>query len=149
MVGCCGFLSFSSVFCKFGGRFEASLYIHFTRRWVKSRRRSSALRRKKREGRGGKERRSSQLDFAGSVCRQGGLGLPTPPCLGRHPLAEGVCGGSPRLCARSLSRPPLRLAYAGREAEQADVLCLHRCAATASISPSMKGVGPAVAGLYR
>jgi hypothetical protein len=33
--GCCGFLSFSLVFCLFGGRFETTLYIHFTRRWEK------------------------------------------------------------------------------------------------------------------
>jgi len=44
------FLSFSSVFCKFGGRLETTLYIHFTRRWVKPTRHSSALRRKKRGG---------------------------------------------------------------------------------------------------
>jgi uncharacterized membrane protein len=42
-----GFLSFSLVFCKFGGRLETTLYIHFTWRWVKSRRHSSAPRRKK------------------------------------------------------------------------------------------------------
>jgi uncharacterized membrane protein len=47
VFGSCGFLSFSLVFCKFGGRLETTLYIHFTRRWVKSRRHSSAPRRKK------------------------------------------------------------------------------------------------------
>jgi len=41
---CGGFLSFSLVFCKFGGRFETTLYIHFTQRWVKSTRHSSAPR---------------------------------------------------------------------------------------------------------
>jgi hypothetical protein len=44
VFGSCGFLSFSLVFCRFGGRFETTLYIHFTRRWVKSTRRSSARR---------------------------------------------------------------------------------------------------------
>jgi hypothetical protein len=44
MVGCCGFLSFSLVFCKFDGRLETTLYIHFTQRWAKSRRHSSAPR---------------------------------------------------------------------------------------------------------
>jgi hypothetical protein len=44
VFGSCGFLSFSSVFCRFGGRCEASLYIHLIRNWVKSRRHSSALR---------------------------------------------------------------------------------------------------------
>jgi hypothetical protein len=64
VFGCCGFLSFSSVFCKFGGRFEASLYIHFIRRWVEARRHSSAPREKKNEKKGGKERHSSQLGLA-------------------------------------------------------------------------------------
>jgi hypothetical protein len=40
--------------------------------------------------------------------------------------------------AAVLSRPPLRLVYAGRESEQADALCLHKCAATASASLSIK-----------
>jgi len=54
VFSCCGFLSFSLVFCRFGGRCEASLYIHFTRRWVKSRRHSSAPRKDERGRRGGK-----------------------------------------------------------------------------------------------
>jgi hypothetical protein len=49
VFGSCGFLSFSSVFCKFSCRFEASLYIHFIRRWVGARRRSSARREKKKQ----------------------------------------------------------------------------------------------------
>ena len=61
VFGCCGFLSFSLVFCKLGGRLETTLYIHFTRRWVEATRHSSALRRKKRERKGEKERHSSQL----------------------------------------------------------------------------------------
>jgi hypothetical protein len=44
VFGSCVFLSFSLVFCLLGSRFEASLYIHFTQRWVKSTRRSSARR---------------------------------------------------------------------------------------------------------
>ncbi len=44
MSGCCGFLSFSVVFCWLGGRLETTLYIHFIQRWVKSRRHSSARR---------------------------------------------------------------------------------------------------------
>jgi hypothetical protein len=44
VFGFCGFLSFSSVFCLLGGRFEVSLYIHFIRRWVISMRHSSASR---------------------------------------------------------------------------------------------------------
>jgi hypothetical protein len=64
VVGCCGFLSFSLVFCKFGGRFEASLYIHFIRRWVKSTRHSSAPRKSGRKKKGKKERHSSQFGLA-------------------------------------------------------------------------------------
>jgi hypothetical protein len=44
VVGSCGFLSFSSVFCRFGGRLKITLYIHFTQRWVKAKRHSSASR---------------------------------------------------------------------------------------------------------
>jgi hypothetical protein len=61
VVGCGGFLSFSLVFCLLGGRLETTLYIHFTRRWVKSTRRSSAPRESKDEKKGGRERHSSQL----------------------------------------------------------------------------------------
>jgi hypothetical protein len=64
VFGCCGFLSFSLVFCKFGGRLETTLYIHITRRWVKSRRHSSASREKKNEKKSEKERHSSQLGLA-------------------------------------------------------------------------------------
>jgi hypothetical protein len=59
VVGCGGFLSFSSVFCLFGGRFETTLYIHFTWRWIKSTRHSSARRKNEDEKKGGKERHSS------------------------------------------------------------------------------------------
>jgi len=61
VVGCCGFLSFSLVFCLLGGRLETTLYIHFTQRWVKSTRHSSASRESEDEKKGWKERRSSQL----------------------------------------------------------------------------------------
>ena len=54
MFGCCGFLSFSSVFCRFGGRLGTTLYIHFIRRWVKARRHSSACREKKNREKAGK-----------------------------------------------------------------------------------------------
>jgi hypothetical protein len=56
---CCGFLSFSLVFCLFGGRLEASLYIHFIRGWVKSRRHSSAPRKDERGEEAEKVRHSS------------------------------------------------------------------------------------------
>ncbi len=55
------FLSFSLVFCLLGSRLETTLYIHFTRRWVISRRHSSAPCENERRRRGGKERHSSQL----------------------------------------------------------------------------------------
>jgi hypothetical protein len=61
VFGSCGFLSFSLVFCRFGGRLEASLYIHFIRNWVETRRRSSARRKNENEKKGWKERHSSQL----------------------------------------------------------------------------------------
>jgi hypothetical protein len=54
VFGCCGFLSFSLVFCLLGGRFEASLYIHFIRRWVEARRHSSAHREGEEEKKAGK-----------------------------------------------------------------------------------------------
>ncbi len=44
MFGCCEFLSFSLVFCRFGGRLGTTLYIHFIWRWVEATRRSSAPR---------------------------------------------------------------------------------------------------------
>jgi len=53
MFGSYGFLSFSSVFCKFGGRFETTLYIHFIRNWVKTRCHSSAPREAEDEKKGG------------------------------------------------------------------------------------------------
>jgi hypothetical protein len=67
VLGSCGFLSFSLVFCLFGGRLEASLYIHFIRRWVKSTRHSSAPREGEDKKKGGKVRRSSQLGFVGRM----------------------------------------------------------------------------------
>jgi hypothetical protein len=67
MFGSCGFLSFSLVFCRFGGRLEASLYIHFIWRWVKSTRHSSASRKSGRKKKGGKERHFSQCRTLGSA----------------------------------------------------------------------------------
>jgi hypothetical protein len=64
VFGCCGFLSFSVVFCKFGGRFETTLYIHFIQRWVEARRHSSAPRKSGRKKKAGKTRHSSQLGLA-------------------------------------------------------------------------------------
>jgi hypothetical protein len=54
VVDCCGFLSFSLVFCGLAGRLGTTLYIHFIRRWVKASRHSSTSRRKKNEEKGGK-----------------------------------------------------------------------------------------------
>jgi hypothetical protein len=103
VFGCCGFLSFSLVFCKFGGRFETTLYIHFIRNWVKSRRHSSALRRNEDEKKGGKERHSSQCRTLGSAllwgfgvvggeCRGGGwvLAATAGSALLRWALLNGV-----------------------------------------------------------
>jgi len=57
----------------FGGRLETTLYIHFIRNWVKSKRHSSAFRENEDEKKGGKECRSSQLGFVGSVLHDRGL----------------------------------------------------------------------------
>jgi hypothetical protein len=65
VFGSCGFLSFSSVLCRFGGRFEASLYIHFIRRWVEARRHSSAPRESENKKKGEKVRHSSQCRVRG------------------------------------------------------------------------------------
>jgi hypothetical protein len=71
VFGCCGFLSFSLVFCLLGGRLETTLYIHFIRRWVKSRRHSSAPRKSGRKKKGRKERHSSQCRTPGSRLEKG------------------------------------------------------------------------------
>jgi len=141
VLGSCGFLSFSLVFCRFGGRLETTLYIHFTRRWVMSTRRSSASRRKKRGGRGGKT-----PFFAIGLCRGGivsGAGSVDRLRLAwTSPFRVAYTASSPPRLSPPPLRPPRR-AYAGRESEQADALCLHKCVATASASLSMRGVQPA------
>jgi len=71
MIGSCGFLSFSLVFCLFGGWLETTLYIHFIRRWVKSTRHSSAPRRNEDEKKAGK----SAILRSWRFCRSG-AGLP-------------------------------------------------------------------------
>jgi hypothetical protein len=166
VFGCCGFLSFSLVFCRFGGRFEASLYIHFTRRWVISTRHSSASRKNEDEKKGGKVRHSSQLAVLWGVCGVCQQACPVdhlglPHVLDKPPLAEGVCsfsdggdGDPQRFCAgRGWGHDAfydIYCAYLGElaprevecESEQADALCLHKCAATASASLSMRSVRP-------
>jgi hypothetical protein len=72
VFGSCGFLSFSSVFCLFGGRLEASLYIHFIWSWVKSTRRSSAHR----EGKDEEKRRKRTPFFAVLIADCGAVGVP-------------------------------------------------------------------------
>jgi hypothetical protein len=81
MFGCCGFLSFSLVFCLLGGRFETTLYIHFIRRWVKSRRHSSAPRRNENKKKGKKN----------AILRSAAWRISPVPCLGR---GAGGRGGS-------------------------------------------------------
>jgi hypothetical protein len=81
VFGCCGFLSFSLVFCRFGGRLETTLYIHFTQRWVKSRRHSSALRRNENEKKAEKY----------AILRSAAWRISPMPCLGR---GAGSRGGS-------------------------------------------------------
>ncbi len=110
MVGCCGFLSFSLVFCKFGGRLETTLYIHFTRRWVEARRHSSALRRKKRGGEAGKYAilRSADAGLVGWWVRR--VGLRQSLCC----LDAGQCLGRPG-GGRGRRRRRRSVAHAGTE----------------------------------
>jgi len=118
MVGCCGFLSFSLVFCLLGGRLGTTLYIHFIRNWVETRRRSSASRE---SGRGRKDGKGAPFfavglgGFAGLGVRRLGIGLSTgrarpadhlsvPHVLGQPPLAQHIhrlsdCGPPPGVCA--------------------------------------------------
>jgi hypothetical protein len=112
------FLSFSSVFCKFGGWLGSTLYIHFIRSWVEAMRHSSARREGEDEKKTGKARRSSQ-------CRAPGLGayvefinrpvqLTDSASLGLAPSRVAYTASSPP----RLSRPPLCLVYAGHETEK-------------------------------
>jgi hypothetical protein len=132
------FLSFSLVFCRLGGRLGPTLYIHFTRRWVISMRRSSALRESEYEKKAERyailrsaERRAwgAYVEF---INRPVQLTVSASP--GPAPSRVAYTASPPP----RLSRPPLRLVYARREIEQADALCLHKCAATASASLSIK-----------
>jgi hypothetical protein len=167
VFGCCGFLSFSLVFCLLGGRLGTTLYIHFIRRWVKSRRHSSALRRKKRERKGGKVRHSSQcrapdlgayVEFINRPVQLTVSASPGPASSGRGripPLRRyvSVSGAAYDLHCAYLGEPAPRKVEC--ELEQADALCLHKCVATASARLSMRGVRPVGvcvefdAGLYR
>jgi hypothetical protein len=127
VFGSCGFLSFSLVFCLLGGRLETTLYIHFIRRRVEARRHSSALRKKneKRKEREKAEKNAILRSWAlrGRIVNRP-VQLTVSASPGPAPSGGGrvrLDGGPPRLCARSLSPPPLRLsrrAYAGREAEK-------------------------------
>ncbi len=146
------FLSFSLVFCRFGGWLGTTLYIHSTRRWVKARRRPSASRESEDERKGGEGAPFFAVSTPGlgGVCgvyQQArpvdGLRLawagPLPRSVYR--LSDRGYGSPPRFCVWRRLRPPLRpsrRAYAGRETERADALCLHKCAATASASLSIK-----------
>ena len=106
MFGCCGFLSFSLVFCRFGGWFETTLYIHFIRNRVISRRHSSAPRK---SGRGKKAKKSAILRswalWGRIVNRPVQLtsshtywtSLPLAQCVYR--LSDGDYGSPPRFCA--------------------------------------------------
>jgi len=61
------------VFCLLGGWFETTLYIHFTRRWVKSRRHSSAPRESEDEKKAEKRAVLRSWRFCrGRVCQRGG-----------------------------------------------------------------------------
>jgi hypothetical protein len=154
VYGSCGFLSFSLVFCKSGGRFGTTLYIHFTRRWVMSRRHSSAPREnedEKKRGRrailrswrfcrGGRRRvcRLRRCVFVGSaLCRlEVSWGIAAGSAFVYRRGLRSLCRSAPRCAAAAIGRGLLRLAAsAGREA-----LLLRRSAA-AFISQGLGGGG--------
>jgi hypothetical protein len=148
---------------------EPRFYIHFTRRWVKSTRHSSAPRRKKREKKAERyailrsaERRApgAYVEFINRPVQLTDSASPTtgpaPSGGGRIPLLRryvSVSGAAYDLHCAYLGEPAPRKVEC--ESEQADALCLHKCAATASASLSMRGVRPVGvcvgfdAGLYR
>ncbi len=143
-----------SVFCRFGGWLETTFYIHFTRRWVEARRRSSASREKKDEEKAEKNAILRSWALWGRVVNRPvqltDSALPGPALSGR-----GVCGLT---AARHVSVPGvfhnLHCAYFGESTpgvrrKSPTSLWRHRYSAAASTSLSMKGVRPAVAGLYR
>jgi hypothetical protein len=70
VFGCCGFLSFSLVFCLLGGRLETTLYIHFTQRWVEARRRSSTPRKNE------DEKKRKRTPFFAVLIADGVVGAP-------------------------------------------------------------------------
>jgi hypothetical protein len=170
VFGFCGFLSFSLVFCLLGGRLGTTLYIHSTRRWVKSRRHSSALRESEDEKKRRKkyailrsaERRAwgAYVEFINRPVRLTDSVLPT---TGPAPSGGGRIPPFRRYVSVPGAAYDLHYAYLGEsaprkvecESGQADALCLHKCAATASASLSMRGVRPVGvcvgldAGLYR
>ncbi len=129
------------VFCRFGGRLETTLYIHSTRRWVRSRLHSSASRKSGRKKKGGKGTPFFAVGLCGAyvefINRPVQLTTSALPTTGPAPSGGGhvrLDGGPPRLRARSLSQPPLRLsrrAYAGREAEKPN----------ASVATQIRGYG--------
>jgi hypothetical protein len=109
VFGCCGFLSFSLVFCLLGGRLGTTLYIHIIRRWVKSMRHSSASREKKNKKKAEKNAILRSWDLWGRFVNR-----PVRLTASASPgLAPSGGGRTPRL-----SQPSLRLTYAGREAEK-------------------------------
>ena len=149
MFGCCGFLSFSLVFCLLGGRLETTLYIHFIRHWVETRRHSSVLRRKKRERKGGKERHSSQLAALWGVCGVYQQACPVDHLrlayvLDKPSLAEGVYrlfAAAPLTTSTapiSAKRSSLRRVKSSVRRKSPTLLCLHRYSATVSTSLSIR-----------
>jgi hypothetical protein len=172
VFGCCGFLSFSLVFCGLGGGLGASLYIHFIRRCVKSRRRSSASRENEDEKKAEKRVILRSWRFCrGWVCRQGGpVQLTTPHTYwasslsrntytasltaARHQVSVPGVGGA--TAPSTTSAAPISANSSGLRRVRSSVrrskptlLCRHRYSATASISLSIKRRGGAVRAGWR
>jgi hypothetical protein len=166
VFGWCGFLSFSLVFCLLGGWLGTTLYIHFIRRWVETRRRSSASRESEDEKKGGESTPFFAVGgFMGAVCRQGGpVQLTTSASrtywtsplwrsvytasltAARHQASVlGVGGATAPLTTStaptSAKRSSLRCVRSSVRRRSPTLLCLHRYSATASVSLSIKRRG--------
>ena len=153
------FLSFSLVFCLLGSRFEASLYIHFTRRWVKSTRHSSARRKNKNEksGEGAPFFAVLCVEFVSRPVQLTTSASHTywtsPPAQGIHRLSDDGYGDPPRsvpgvggattpfttsTAPISAKRSSLRRVRSRVRRRSPTLLCMHRYSAMASINLSIK-----------
>jgi len=169
MVGCGGFLSFSLVFCRFGGRLETTLYIHFTRRWVETRRHSSAPRESEDEKKAEKRAVLRSWRFCrGRICQRGGpvqLTTSASHTYWTSPLSRSAYTASLTAARHQVSVPgvggatapfttstapisanmsSLRRVMSRVRRKSPTLLCLHRYAAMVSPPPFHKEEAPRV-----